>query len=65
LVLQLKVWAPGHPVLSWRQIWDAFTEQYPGRWAIQVFPPSIALIDSKAVYHLWVLESEPEGFNLR
>ena len=64
-VLQLKVWAPGYPVLSWREVWDVFTVAYPGRWAVQFFPPESELVDSKAVYHLWLLESEPEGFNLR
>ena len=59
------MWAPGYPLLTWRQIWDAFTEKYPDRWAVQVFPPVGELVDSKAVYHLWVLESEPDGLNLR
>jgi hypothetical protein len=63
--LQLKVFAEGYPVLTWRQVWDAFTAAYPGRWAVQIFPPSESLIDSKAVYHLFVLDSEPQGFNLR
>ena len=64
-VLQLKVWAPGYPVLSWSEVWSAFTERYPGRWAVQFFPPAGSLVDSKNVYHLWVLDSEPAGFNLR
>lgn len=63
--LQLKVFAPGYPVLTWRQVWEAFTAAYPGRWAVQVFPPASELVDGKNVYHLWVLEREPEGFNLR
>lgn len=65
MVLQLKVWAPGYPLLSWSAVWEAFTEAYPGRWAVQVFPPSDALVDGKNVYHLWVLEDEPTGLNLR
>lgn len=64
-VLQIKVWAPGYPDLSWSEVWDAFTREYPGRWAVQVFPPTEALVDGKSVYHLWVLEREPEGLNLR
>ena len=63
-VLQLKVWAPGYPVLTWREIWEAFVTSYENKWAIQVFPPVTHLVDSKAVYHLWVLDAEPEGFNL-
>ncbi len=64
-VLQVKVWAPGYPLLSWRQVYDAFSEHYPGKWAVQFFPPSCELVDSKAVYHLWVLDVEPWGLNLR
>jgi hypothetical protein len=63
--LQVKVWAHGHPLLSWREVWEAFVQAYPGKWAIQVFPPKEKLVDGKAVYHLWVLESEPEGLNLK
>jgi hypothetical protein len=64
-VLQLKVYDRAYRPLSWRDAWEAFVARYPGRWAVQVFPPKDALIDGKAVYHLWVLEKEPEGLNLR
>ena len=64
-VLQLKVFAPGYKPLSWREAWEAFAERYPGRWAVQVFPPADKLVDGKAVYHLWVLDDEPEGLNIR
>lgn len=63
--LQLKVFAPGYPLLTWRQVWEAFAAAYPDRWAVQVFPPASELVDSKSVYHLWVLEGEPQGLNLR
>ena len=63
-VLQIKVWACGYPLLTWREIWEAFVSAYPDRWAIQVFPPEVSLVDSRNVYHLWVLESEPWGLNL-
>lgn len=65
MALQLKVFAPGYPLLTWREVWEAFTAQYPGRWAIQIFPPASELVDGKNVYHLWVLDNEPVGFNLR
>ena len=63
--LQLKVHASDYSLLSWREIWDEFVRLYPGKWAVQVFPPEENLVDSKNVYHLWVLESEPWGLNLR
>jgi len=64
-VLQIKVWAPDFAALSWSQVWEVFTQSYPDRWAVQVFPPVRALVDGKNVYHLWVLDEEPEGLNLR
>lgn len=64
-VLQIKVFAPGYPPLSWRQVWDAFTARYPGQWAVQCFPPAGELVDGKAVYHLFVCATEPWGLNLR
>jgi hypothetical protein len=64
-VLQLKVWSPGYPPLLWSEVWDAFVTAYPGRWAVQLFPPAGDLVDGKAVYHLFVCDSEPEGLNLR
>lgn len=63
--LQLKVFAPGYPVLTWGQVWAAFVAAYPGRWAVQVFPPAGYLVDSKNVYHLFVCAGEPQGLNLR
>lgn len=64
-VLQLKVFAEGYPVLTWREVWEAFADRYPGRWAVQVFPPRERLLDGKAVYHLFVLDGEPTGLDLR
>lgn len=64
-VLQLKVFAPDYRALSWREAWEAFAAAYPGRWAVQVFPPESDLVDAKCVYHLFVLPAEPAGLNLR
>jgi hypothetical protein len=64
-VLQIKVFAPGYRALSWSEVWRKFVQEYPGRWAVQCFPPVEDLIDGKAVYHLFVCDSEPEGLNIR
>lgn len=64
-VLQLKIYAGDYRQLSWREIWEAFSDRYPGRWAVQVFPPRERLLDVKCVYHLWVLPGEPTGLDLR
>lgn len=64
-VLQLKVFGPGYRPLFWTEVWKAFVEAYPGRWAVQVFPPEGELVDGKAVYHLFVCEGAPEGLNIK
>jgi hypothetical protein len=66
-VLQLKVFTRDYRALGWREVWDAFAAAYPGRWAVQMFPPADRLVDGKSVYHLWVLEpgAVPAGLDLR
>lgn len=62
--LQVKVFAEDYRALGWEEIWQAFIAAYPGRWAVQVFPPRDALVNGKAVYHLWVCD-EPRGLNVK
>ena len=64
-VLQIKVCTRAYRPLLWREVWDAFSAAYPGRWAVQVFPPADQLVDSKAVYHLFVCDGAPAGLNIR
>lgn len=66
-VTQVEIYEPGYRVLEWREVWEKFAETYPGRWAVQCFPPAGELVDGKAVYHLWVLApgAVPRGLNLR
>lgn len=65
VVLQIKVFTEGYRRLGWEEIWEAFTSAYPGKWAVQVFPPAEQLVNGKNVYHLWVCETAPWGLNLR
>lgn len=64
-VEQLKIYAENYRRLGWEEVWQAFAESYPGRWAVQVFPPASSLVNGKCVYHLFVCEGEPRGLNLR
>ena len=63
--LQLKIFDTEYRPLLWREVWDAFSGAYPNRWAVQVFPPADRLLDAKAVNHLFVLDCEPTGMDLR
>lgn len=64
-VLQIKIFAPGYRPLTWREVWEAFAETYPGQWAVQCFPPADELVDGKNVYHLFVCDTPPDGLNIR
>lgn len=64
-VRHIRMWAANHERLTWREIWEAFARLYPGKWAVQVFPPADQLVDGKAVYHLFVCETAPEGLNVK
>ena len=63
--IQLKIFAEDYRLLSWREVWDAFVTKYPNRWAVQVFPPEDRLVDAKAVYHLFMLQDEPMGLDIK
>lgn len=46
------------------QVWQAFSEAFPGKWALQCFPPLAHYIDMTAKYHLHVFETQPQGLDL-
>ena len=50
--------------MGFRELWNLFDAIFPGRWAVQVFPPQHLLLDQANKYHLWLLEVEPDGLNL-
>lgn len=59
MVTYLKVYTPDYKRLSWLQVWQAFADVYPGRWALELYPPADDLVNDAHVYHLWLL---PEGW---
>lgn len=63
--LYIKVRTEDYRQLTWSEVWEAFAARYPGRWAVQSFPPAGELVDEVNVYHLFVLEGEPRGFNIK
>lgn len=50
--------------MGYRELWEVTQALYPGKWAIQSFPPADALIDQANKYHVLVFEREPDGFDL-
>lgn len=50
--------------MGFRELWEVFDALYPGRWAVQVFPPRQHLLDQANKYHLFVLDHPPVAFDL-
>jgi hypothetical protein len=56
---------PDGRAMSWREVYDCFSEVYPDKWAVQFFPPKDELVDRVNMYHLYVLDTPPEGVNIK
>ena len=62
-VLYIKIRRFDEKPMSWREVWEVFSDRYPGYWAVQFFPPASELVDDANIYHLYVLH-EPPSINL-
>jgi hypothetical protein len=59
-VLYIKIARYDGRPMGWEEVWARFAAAYPGRWAVQVFPPLECLVNDANYYHLFVLdEGEP------
>lgn len=63
--LYIKVLTSDYRQLSWSEVWQAFSDSYPGQWAVQMFPPASELVDEQNIYHLFVLEDEPRNLSIK
>jgi hypothetical protein len=63
-VLYIRISTPNHRQLTWDEVWATFADAYPGRWAIEMYPPAEAVINERNIYHLFVLENFPRGFDM-
>lgn len=61
LTLYIKVRMDDYCILTWAEVWQAFSESYPDQWAVQFFPPAAEILDEVNIYHLFVLEEAPAG----
>lgn len=50
--------------MGFRELWDVFSETFPGKWAVQLFPEKTHLLDQANKYHLFVLDNRPDAFDL-
>ncbi len=44
--------------MGWEAIWRAFTEVFPGCWAVEIYPPERFLVNEENQYHLALLLAE-------
>jgi len=51
--------------MTWREIWETFSDSYPDKWAMEFFPPRDQIVDEANVYHLFVLDEAPAGVNIK
>lgn len=63
--LYIRIYTPCYRQLSWTEVWETFSDRYPGRWAVQVFPPADQLVDEENIYHLFVFDSLPATLNIK
>jgi len=64
LVEYIKIRRTDDKPMSWTAVWETFTDRYPERWAIEVFPPADEVVDEANIYHLYILEGKPEGLSI-
>ena len=57
--LYIRIRTPGERPMGWEEIWAVFADRYPGKWAMQFFPPGNRLVNDANVYHLYVLPGDP------
>lgn len=50
--------------MGFLEVHQVFAAHYPGRWALQAFPPQELLLNGANKYHLFVLEEPPAGMDL-
>jgi hypothetical protein len=61
----IRIYTVDYRPLGWEEVWEAFAQAYPGHWAVEVYPPADQLVNEQNIYHLFVLEGEPVGLNIR
>jgi len=50
--------------MGYRELWEVFAKLYPGKWAVQSFPPADRILDQVNKYHLMVFDMVPDGLDI-
>lgn len=65
-VQYIRIYTCDYRQLSWDEIWQTFVDSYPGKWAIQCFPPEDQVLNEENIYHLFVVDGAMDvAFNIR
>ncbi len=62
--LYVRIHRTDMAVMGFRELWETFDKYYPGKWALQVFPPREHLLDQANKYHLFVYDSEISALDI-
>ena len=62
--LRIQIERADKSPMGFRDVWEAFEHAYPGKWALQCFPPREHLFDQANRYHLHVFDACPDGLDL-
>jgi hypothetical protein len=62
--LRIRVHRVDMAPMGWRELCDLFNFLYPGKWACQMFPPHLDVIDQANKYHLFIFDSYPAGLDI-
>lgn len=65
LARYIRIFRDDDKAMSWEEVYSCFAQAYPECWAVQMFPPVEELVNEANVYHLFVLEGEPKGMNIK
>ena len=60
----IRIYTSDYRKLAWSEIWATFADSFPGKWAVECFPPADKLIDEQNIYHLFVLDHPPVGMDI-
>ncbi len=62
LRIQIERWDGAR--MGWEEVHRVFTDRYPGRWAVETYPPTEETYNGANKYHLWVLDEAPRDLDL-
>lgn len=64
LALRIQIERFDDRPMTWPEVYAAFSERYPGKWGVQILPPTGHLMDGANKYTVFILEDRPAGMDI-